>query len=371
MFTFSAGFEAATLKIPNKDQNAYANGNSNSNNANNGGTTHGRFFAATQDPYSTTEAREAWPASADDAGTQNHLSNGAANAPTRKQIIGFAKFRTRDEALHARDILQGRRVDIEKGAVLKAEMAKKNLHTKRGVGPLPVNGSQVPAALPQGIAHPPGLMPQQPIMNGHPVDQVTVREREMSISGIGGQSIPWRNNVSEANTLAMANSTRGARERAEEEERDRRRRERDMALRAGNSAAFDAFHSVPAELPLMARHPSEQGPWNDDSTLGPWEMSRRDLQPVMKSASDQSSPNQTSPASQGNGLPSASRSRTSSVTEESHGNASGPGGDADGDLALNIQDGNTSPQLPSPTSVASGSTRNGVDQYPPVSYTFE
>ncbi|KAF8204684.1 hypothetical protein BJ912DRAFT_5342 [Pholiota molesta] len=54
--------------------------------------------------------------------------------PPRKQIIGFAKFRSREEALIARDVLQGRRVDIEKGAVLKAEMAKKNLHTKRGVG---------------------------------------------------------------------------------------------------------------------------------------------------------------------------------------------------------------------------------------------
>ena len=38
----------------------------------------------------------------------------------RKQIIGFAKFRTRQEALDARDALQGRRVDLEKGSVLKA-----------------------------------------------------------------------------------------------------------------------------------------------------------------------------------------------------------------------------------------------------------
>ncbi|KAF8165664.1 hypothetical protein B0H34DRAFT_618917, partial [Crassisporium funariophilum] len=76
MFTFSPGFEAATLKIPNKEFSAY------------GGLVG--------------------------------------------QIIGFAKFRSRDEALVARDVLQGRRVDIDKGAVLKAEMAKKNLHTKRG-----------------------------------------------------------------------------------------------------------------------------------------------------------------------------------------------------------------------------------------------
>ena len=58
------------------------------------------------------------------------------NAPPRKQIIGFAKFATRADAIVARDMLQSKRVDVEKGAVLKAEMAKKNLHTKRGVGPL-------------------------------------------------------------------------------------------------------------------------------------------------------------------------------------------------------------------------------------------
>lgn len=70
MFIFSTGFEAATLKIPPSDE-------------------------------------------------------------YRKQIIGFAKFRTRQQALEARDVLSGRKVDGEKGCVLKAEMAKKNLHTKR------------------------------------------------------------------------------------------------------------------------------------------------------------------------------------------------------------------------------------------------
>ncbi|KAI9497764.1 hypothetical protein BDB00DRAFT_919169 [Zychaea mexicana] len=83
MFIFSPGFEAATLKIPSKDQ--------------------------------------------EDDMTNNNLSNNG-----RKQIIGFAKFRTRFEALEAKEILSGRRVDAEKGSVLKAEMAKKNLHTKRG-----------------------------------------------------------------------------------------------------------------------------------------------------------------------------------------------------------------------------------------------
>lgn len=46
--------------------------------------------------------------------------------------IGFARFRTRLEALEAVEVLSGKKIDTEKGAVLKAEMAKKNLHIKRG-----------------------------------------------------------------------------------------------------------------------------------------------------------------------------------------------------------------------------------------------
>ncbi|KAI9478876.1 MAG: hypothetical protein EXX96DRAFT_572558 [Benjaminiella poitrasii] len=84
MFMFSPGFEAATLKIP-----------------------------------LTKEGGE------DD--------NLIMNNHNRKQIIGFAKFRTRKEAMDARDILNGRKIDAEKGCMLKAEMAKKNLHTKRGL----------------------------------------------------------------------------------------------------------------------------------------------------------------------------------------------------------------------------------------------
>ncbi|ORX82621.1 hypothetical protein K493DRAFT_292292 [Basidiobolus meristosporus CBS 931.73] len=64
------------------------------------------------------------------------LKTPQANEPedgARKQTIGFAKFRSRLEALQARDILSGKKVDTERGCILKAEMAKKNLLTKRGV----------------------------------------------------------------------------------------------------------------------------------------------------------------------------------------------------------------------------------------------
>ncbi|KAF9931990.1 hypothetical protein FBU30_009169 [Linnemannia zychae] len=86
MFVFTPGFEAATLKIPQR------------------------------------ESQE------DDA-----LTLGVNGVNPRKQIIGFAKFRSHQEALQAIAVLSGRRVDAEKGSLLKAEMAKKNLHTRRGL----------------------------------------------------------------------------------------------------------------------------------------------------------------------------------------------------------------------------------------------
>ena len=176
MFTFSPGFEAATLKIPNKEYTAYggvlgaAPGTSLVNGVNGLRGPTFQAYGGQNDPYNLVTVNQggvvvdggrdgtmaSWPSSAplaDDLSSTQHFGGlaglagvaaaaaaaGGANAnlPPRKQIIGFAKFRSREEALVARDVLQGRRVDIEKGAVLKAEMAKKNLHTKRGVGPVP------------------------------------------------------------------------------------------------------------------------------------------------------------------------------------------------------------------------------------------
>ncbi|KAI7893090.1 uncharacterized protein EV154DRAFT_417569 [Mucor mucedo] len=76
MFMFSPGFEAATLKVPS-------------------------------------------------------VMMGVIEEDSRKQIIGFVRFRTRLDALDAKAILNGKRIDHEKGSVLKAELAKKNLHTKK------------------------------------------------------------------------------------------------------------------------------------------------------------------------------------------------------------------------------------------------
>ncbi|KAH7887515.1 hypothetical protein F5I97DRAFT_843495 [Phlebopus sp. FC_14] len=155
MFTFSPGFEAATLKIPNKEYTAYGSSSGPTSNTPSGIPLRGSssyssyLNSGSNDPYNIVTVNQggvvvdngrdgpatSWPPLAvpltDEAG---HFQGPGLAGQPRKQIIGFAKFRTRQEALDARDMLQGRRVDIEKGAVLKAEMAKKNLHTKRGVG---------------------------------------------------------------------------------------------------------------------------------------------------------------------------------------------------------------------------------------------
>ena len=191
MFTFCPGYEAATLKMPAKDTPSFPNGQSTA-----GPGLRGAFpgsgvsprqaaalaaanavsnaIAGASDPYNlvtvnsggvvvdqgnnqTATTSSAWSTGLDDVYARSLIATSiaASNASTatdlgvaggtnpggsglqsRKQIIGFAKFRTRQEALEARDVLHGRRVDIEKGSVLKAEMAKKNLHTKRGVGSL-------------------------------------------------------------------------------------------------------------------------------------------------------------------------------------------------------------------------------------------
>ena len=288
MFTFSPGFEAATLKIPNKELTAYGTGSANSANALRAGySSHG----GPNDPYNLVTINQggvvvdggrdgttsSWQP-ADDAHFSHLVSNGPAGPggansgmSTRKQIIGFAKFRTRAEALDARDTLQGRRIDIEKGAVLKAEMAKKNLHTKRGIGPLPpqlstiigTGGGTVP---PEALASMPGmngmatLSPQAAASAG---EALSVRERElgtlgaMGFAGINGRrdnrlDVHEEEFASRKASVSFGNTaTRTARDRMEEEERKWKEKteadkERNARLRSTDSHAFDAFHSVPS-----------------------------------------------------------------------------------------------------------------------------
>ena len=283
MFTFSAGFEAATLKIPNKELTAYGSGSGTSGNAIRPGySSHG----GPNDPYNLVTINQggvvvdggrdgttsSWQPS-DDSHFSHLVPSGPAGPggvntgmSTRKQIIGFAKFRTRSEALEARDTLQGRRIDIEKGAVLKAEMAKKNLHTKRGIGPLPpqlstIIGTGGGAVPPEALANMPGMNGLTGLTPQAAGEALSARERElgtlgaMGFAGINGR----RDNrldvhddelASRKSGITFSNAgTRSARDRLEEEERKWKEKaeadkERNARLRSSDIYAFDAFHSV-------------------------------------------------------------------------------------------------------------------------------
>jgi len=288
MFTFSPGFEAATLKIPNKELTAYGSASANSANALRPGySSHG----GPNDPYNLVTINQggvvvdggrdgttsSWQP-ADDPHFSHLVSNGPAGPggantgmSTRKQIIGFAKFRTRSEALDARDTLQGRRIDIEKGAVLKAEMAKKNLHTKRGIGPLPPQLSTIIGT--GGGTVPPEALASMPGMNGltslssqaaaSAGEALSARERElgtlgaMGFAGINGRrdsrlDVHEDELASRKVGIPCGNAAaRSARDRFEEEQRRWKEKaeadkERNARLRSTDSYAFDAFHSVPS-----------------------------------------------------------------------------------------------------------------------------
>ncbi|KAF8514809.1 hypothetical protein BU17DRAFT_68177 [Hysterangium stoloniferum] len=240
MFTFSVGFEAATLKIPNKDSSAYGPTTGASGTASS--LRQAGFlntpYTGSQDPYNLVTVNSGGVVVDGPQGTssswqqqqqqQQTVSDPYTDPvpPPRKQIIGFAKFRSRQEALDARDVLQGRRVDIEKGAVLKAEMAKKNLHTKRGVGPLglPVGlgGGGVPVAVAVGAGGVPELGYTS---SGN--ETLTARDRELGALGAMGLGVGLGVNRNE-----------------EERKRKEREIERNSKLRMSNATLYDAFHSV-------------------------------------------------------------------------------------------------------------------------------
>ncbi|CDR98995.1 hypothetical protein [Sporisorium scitamineum] len=186
MFLFAKGFEASTLKIPAGlgaiGPNGRLSDGSGPLSAGPGGPYQavnmpgfdlggnagpgwdeqslplGLGRAGASDPFSSLASMPGMPNSLGAPGLGSaggvNSASAAAAAGKIKQIIGFAKFRTRAEALEARDALNGRKVDVEKGCVLKTEMAKKNLHTKqRPVLSAPgfAEGGSAPIPPPPGI----------------------------------------------------------------------------------------------------------------------------------------------------------------------------------------------------------------------------
>lgn len=62
--------------------------------------------------------------------TSTSTSNNSLDETNRKQLIGFVKFSKASEAIYALEVLNGKILDQERGLVLKAEIAKKNLYIK-------------------------------------------------------------------------------------------------------------------------------------------------------------------------------------------------------------------------------------------------
>ncbi|KAL7420423.1 hypothetical protein Q5752_005394 [Cryptotrichosporon argae] len=140
LFTFAPGFEAATLKFPSgmRREAAFLD------QLNRLEISQGQLVAGgyEHDPALGVQNLEDSIASLTTSSTPSAAMSLTPSAPstatlgpssglTRRQTIGFARFKTRADAFAARDLLQGRRIDPLTGATLKAEMAKKNLHTKR------------------------------------------------------------------------------------------------------------------------------------------------------------------------------------------------------------------------------------------------
>ena len=271
MFTFSSGFEAATLKIPNRESTSYGSMGGGSLSRSGGMPVH---YGGSNDPYNLVTVNQggvvvdgrdgttsSWGAPPMSFGDEGHLVQTNMSAqPPRKQIIGFAKFRTRQEALEARDVLQGRRVDLEKGSVLKAEMAKKNLHTKRGPGASVPGVSSLlnGAAAMQSEALNNTLNGLQGLGSNGPSGEMFMQQREKELGALGpmgiaglGQRRTALDERADIGTIGLSGfGPRGARERAEEDERERerKRKEKEAVRLRQNSYAFEAFHSVPSQM---------------------------------------------------------------------------------------------------------------------------
>ncbi|KAJ1901035.1 hypothetical protein LPJ71_005732 [Coemansia sp. S17] len=183
MFTFSTGFEAASLKFPSSDGALDKDGQ-------------------------------------------------------KKQIIGFAKFHSRMAALEARDILTGRRVDADSNYVLKAEMAKKDLHTRRGLsslGPSSAIGATFGPDASSGAVGSRQLPPQSAMAQ---MQKAGGQKPQMPLTGVPPQAVPRTASLTNT-TMASAVAAAAAGRRPEH-------------LRISGGRAFNPFNDAPlASAPIM------------------------------------------------------------------------------------------------------------------------
>ncbi|KAI5833810.1 hypothetical protein K523DRAFT_101280 [Schizophyllum commune Tattone D] len=424
MFTFSSGFEAATLKIPNKESTSYG-----------AGANASTRYAPHNDPYNLVTVNQggvvvdggrdgtvsSWPPVPEDAQLPAPQPSNN-NTPQRKQIIGFAKFRTREEAISARDALQGRRVDMEKGSVLKAEMAKKNLHTKRGVGIGTTGYSQPPSSNPAMNSAAANLLsgglqnvnnlPMMPSYNagqdamfsaalpgGGGTEVLSARERELGAigaMGLGSQRPTWRemhkDAVSDDERGPMSLNMRGMRDQAQDDIRRVNGVQdafRAMTALSPTSETNGYFHNDPLwakvhsapQAKFPPRPPSSSRRSTSPETSS---TSQRDFSPPDDRKTDMRRPSQSS-ASSVSGSVDAQSTKSATGLSDDESMARGMRS-----LALNVANANaapvsapnvygavghdtgaTSPQLPSPgSSSASTSTRHSVDANPPINTLY-
>jgi len=406
MFTFSQGFEAATLKIPNKDNTNYA-------------ANASRLYGGSSDPFSVLAPNQGGIEGSRDSNWPGDESSGVAqfgnngSAPPRKQIIGFAKFRTRQEAVSAKELLQGKRIDMEKGAVLKAEMAKKNLHTKRGVGTMPAINSA--PTMTNGATNLSGIgttfsVYQQSSVNGfgHGSDPYIANGADSlsAPSGLGlgriNQTLTHepglgllrereedeaRRRESSASSMGFASmSIRGT--RMDDEDRERRR---DKEVRPRNGlSSFDPFNTFSSHsyADIMRSSLSTGGSANgvlanglvpqQDETIGPWDNLQTANTQQSSARSTSPSVAQLSASSLDNGVLTIEQRQSSGPISPGvrpgglidSNAADGEGTKSSNGLSLTTATGDTSPQLPSPASNTSSNAGRSIDQNPPINTLY-
>ncbi|BGP12387.1 hypothetical protein JCM10213_002008 [Rhodosporidiobolus nylandii] len=293
MFLFAEGFEAATLKVPAPPAREWelgGGGGSAPPSENGHGAAgvaaafeeleqhqhqHGQpvsalpphlSSAAAKDPYGATREAAGSPLAngssvgggTNGASTPLSTSGGPSAGVARKQIIGFARFRTRQQAEAARDALTGRKVDGERGtATLKAEMAKKNLHTRRAAPPSVVavasevaSPAVLPATVPSSTSPAPPMAPAPSV----PMAAPPGTGPSIPLSALDRDTLSKIASAQHMNPAVLAEIARqsmaaaAANRAAQAPEPGAAGGAADL----GSRSAFEAFHSVPPQGPLVS-----------------------------------------------------------------------------------------------------------------------
>ncbi|RXK37390.1 hypothetical protein M231_05377 [Tremella mesenterica] len=233
LFTFAPGFEAATLKFPSGQRHREPTAallaelqhlaalQQEHGEGNQPGLEDA--IAALQLSATASTSASTTPSAAisltPSAPSNPMLGGGGPTLPSippRRQTIGFARFRSRADALSAKEHLQGRRIDVLTGATLKAEMAKKNLHTKRNATNEEFLGLLLRSGRLAGLVHP-GISGSNPGLSINGQGNLSSAsqsakeawdsfDRERQSQNILSQSDPTRSTVQPSSVSSPLNS---------------------------------------------------------------------------------------------------------------------------------------------------------------------